>query len=783
VDDPSPSSASALESEQQHLDLLYRLLDQERARVRGLKDAALFENDGTPSGLFTRDALQFRYAEQLAAYSAAEDKLCFGRLDMEDGHAVHIGRLGLADDSPNREQVLVDWRAPYAAPFYTATTLDPRGVVRRRHIRSAARRVTSLSDEYLQAPEGGFPTGVDESTIDLGVGGDGALLEALSAPRTGRMGDIIETIQAEQDAIIRSDRSGVLVVQGGPGTGKTVVALHRAAYLLYTYRQRLGSHGVLVIGPSRTFLQYIGQVLPSLGETSVVLATIGTLLPGIEATAVEAPRAAALKGSLRMTKVLDHAILDRQRIPNRPMRIDYDHGTVTIDPELLRRARERAWASRRPHNQARAVFLRFVLRGLAEQVAGRPGVASLDPDAVAPDLDEIVADLARDTTVQAALATMWPLITAEQLVRELFSDPERLEFAAPSLTAADRLALLRNVDAPLTVSDIPLIDEAWELIGEISVSDRARQAALVEELQYATDTLAALGAEEAGHSDSGISFTLSMLTPQDIARLHDTSGPVGSTADRASADRTWTYGHVVVDEAQELSPMAWRAVFRRCPLKSMTIVGDTAQTSDAAGTSSWARVLSPHAKDRWRLAELTVNYRTPAEILQLATPVLGAIDPALSAPSSVRESGEKPWALQVSDPAALPRAVAEAALGELREMRAGQLAVLYAGDDGTEPVGNPAAGAEILAAVRHLIPDAQGEAGPDRRVVVLPVREVKGLEFDRVLLVEPAAIAGSGERGLGDLYVAMTRATQRLGLVHAQPLPDVIDESMLRPRD
>jgi DNA helicase IV len=781
--DPTASSSTALDSEQQHLDLLYRLLDRERARVQGLKEAALFENDGTPSGLFTRDALQFRYAEQLAAYSAAEDKLCFGRLDMEDDgadgvHSIHIGRLGLADDSANREQVLVGWRAPYAAPFYTATALDPRGVLRRRHIRTAARRVTSLSDEYLQAPEGGLPD-VDESTIDLGVGGDGALLEALSAPRTGRMGDIIETIQAEQDAIIRSDRSGVLVVQGGPGTGKTVVALHRAAYLLYTYRQRLGSHGVLVIGPSRTFLQYIGQVLPSLGETSVVLATIGTLLPGVTATGVDTPRAAALKGSLRMTKILDHAVLDRQRIPNRTLRIGYDRGTVTLDPDLLRRARERAWSSRRPHNKARAVFLRAVLTGLAEQVAQRPGVASLDPDAVAPDLAEIVADLSRDTTVQAALATIWPLITAEQLIRELLSDPERLAFAAPALSAEERQSLLRDPDAPLTVADIPLIDEAWELVGDISESDRARQAALAEELQYASDTLEALGAEDAGYSDSGISFTLSMLTPQDIARLHDTSGPVGSTAERASADRAWTYGHVVVDEAQELSPMAWRAVFRRCPLGSMTIVGDTAQTSDAAGTSSWARVLAPHAKDRWRLAELTVNYRTPAEIMQLAAPVLAAIDPALSVPSSVRESGDKPWLLEVAGAAALPRAVAEAALGELREMRAGQLAVLY--HDGHDQMQS-VTGTEIFAAIRDLIPDAQDEAGPDRRVVVLPVREAKGLEFDRVLLVEPAEIA-AGERGLGDLYVAMTRATQRLGMVHARPLPGVIDRSLLRPRD
>jgi DNA helicase IV len=753
----------AVQSEQQHLDLLYRRLDQLRSRTQGLKDSAMRENDGTPAGLFNRDVLQFRYAQELAALSAAEDKLCFGRLDGEDDSSIHIGRMGLSEDTPERNQLLMDWRAPSAAPFYTATALDPQGVRRRRHIRTSRRRVLAVSDEFLQA--GGGEAATDQADADLGVGGDAALLDALNAPRTGRMGDIIETIQAEQDAIIRADRNGVLVVQGGPGTGKTVVALHRAAYLLYTYRERLGSHGVLVIGPSRTFLSYIGQVLPSLGETSVVLATIGTLLPGIEATAVDAPDIAVLKGRLTMASVIDNAVLDRQRMLRRTRTVPYDRGTVRLDPALLRQAQRRAWGSGRPHNRARAVFVRSVIDGLARQVAGRPGVRQLDPGAARPDLQEIRRDLARDTGVQAALADLWPPLTADELVGELLSDPRRLACAAPRLSPAQRTLLLRPPGSPFTVSDVPLLDEAAELLGQVSQQDLARRAALAEELAFAADTLQALGSAEAGEDDSGIGFTLSMLTAEDMARLHAGDELVGQTADRAAADREWTYGHVIVDEAQELSPMAWRMVFRRCPLKSMTVVGDVAQTSDPAGSSSWAAALNPHARDRWRLAELTVNYRTPGEIMALAAPVLAAIHPQLAPPSSVRDTGRRPWAARVAD---LPAAVAAAAAAAAAEMTAGQIAVLHAGDQG-----------ELLTAVRAAIPDASGEAGPGRQVVVLPVRDAKGLEFDRVLLAEPARIAAAGRHGLGDLYVAMTRATQELGILHTEPLPAQIDPARL----
>ena len=506
----------------------------------------------------------------------------FGRLDTDDGDERHIGRMGITDGSPERRHLLVDWRAPAAAPFYTATALNPHGVVRRRHIRTSRRRVLGVSDEYLQA--GDLPPEVD----DLGVGGDSALVEALNAPRTGRMVDIIETIQAEQDAIIRSDRSGILVVQGGPGTGKTVVALHRAAYLLYTYRDRLGSHGVLVIGPSRTFLDYIGAVLPSLGETSVVLATPATLVPGVIAAGVDSPEVAELKGRLAMVGVMDNAVLDRQRVPRSVRLVPYDHGTVRLEPSLLRSAQRRAWGSRLPHNRARSIFVRTVINGLARQVAARPGVRRLAGDPVQEDLGEIRKDLAADPQIQAALVDLWPALTPVRLISELFSS-RRLDATAGQLRPDQRELLRRNIDAPITDADVPLIDEVAELLGEVTAGDARAAAEAAAELAYAAETLAAIQSS-ARQTDGGIDFTVGMLSPADLAARH-ASPAVGPRS--GAPDREWTYGHVIVDEAQELSQMAWRMVMRRCPLKSMTVVGDIAQTSDPGGSTSWATGTEP----------------------------------------------------------------------------------------------------------------------------------------------------------------------------------------------
>jgi DNA helicase IV len=757
----------AVRAEQRHLDLLYRRLDEMRRRTQDLKDRARFENDGTPAGMFNRDAWQFRYADELAALSAAEDRLCFGRLDTDDGDDRHIGRMGITDGTPDRRHLLVDWRAPAAAPFYTATALAPQGVVRRRHIRTSRRRVLGVSDEFLQASD------LSAEADELGVGGDSALVEALNAPRTGRMADIIETIQAEQDTIIRSDRSGILVVQGGPGTGKTVVALHRAAYLLYTYRERLGSHGVLVVGPSRTFLEYIGAVLPSLGETSVVLATTSTLVPGVSATAVDEPVVAELKGRPMMAAIVDNAVLDRQRVPRSVRVVPYDRGTVRLEPSLLRAAQRRAWGSRLPHNRARSVFVRTVINGLARQVVARPGVRQLEPDPVQADLGEIRKDLAGDPGIQAALADLWPALTPVRLVSELFAGG-RLDAVAGHLPESQRELLRRQPDDPLTESDIPLIDEAAELLGEVAAIDLRAAAEAAAELAFARETLEALQTAAAGQADGGVGYTVGMLSAEDLAEQH---APPPTTPSGPMPDREWTYGHVIVDEAQELSGMAWRMIMRRCPLKSMTVVGDVAQTSAPGGSTSWARALNPVARGRWRLTELTVNYRTPTEIMALAAPVLAAIDRNLTAPTSLRDSGRRPWSVRAASEERLAEAVAVAVAAEAAEMDGGQLAVLAAAPSGAD--WSPHGGPSLLDAVRSLVPDAEGAAGPGRRVVVLDVHQAKGLEFDRVIVVEPAAIVEASGHGLGDLYVALTRATQDLGMVHARPLPGVIDPALL----
>ncbi len=756
VEPVGPVGVDPMIEEQGYLSQMYGRLDQMRGEAVRHREDARFASDGTPAGRFNRDALQHRYSQQLSSFNAAEAKLCFGRLDTEEGEMLHIGRMGLTDGTEERRQILIDWRAPSSAPFYTATALTALGVRRRRHIRTRRHEVLSVADEYLQATPGA--TAQD----DLGAAGDSALLEALNAPRTGRMGDIIETIQAEQDRIIRSDRAGVLVVQGGPGTGKTVVALHRAAYLLYTHRERLGGHGVLVIGPNETFLSYIGQVLPNLGESSVVLSTMSNLFPGVSATARESTGAAEIKGRLSMSKVMDNAVLHRQALPKRTTVFTYDRTRLRLESSLLTKARRRAWASRLPHNKARQIFLRVVLDGLAKQLAGRPGVRQAE-DAPALDYADLRKDLAADADVHAALADIWPALTPQQVLIDLFASAKRLAFATPGWNQRDRDLLQRPALSPWTVADVPLLDEVAELLGPLGTVDRAQALARAEELQFAERALEAMQSAGSEDQDSGIGFTLGMITAEQLAAINEEEVSYRSTADRAAADREWTYGHVIVDEAQELSPLAWKMVMRRCPMRSMTLVGDVAQTSDPAGTSSWARVMKPHVQDRWRLEELTVNYRTPEEIMEVAIPVLAAIDPTSTAPVSVRSSGFSPWFKQV-EVSELACAAARAVEKELKDFSTGQLAVLVPfGDDDV-----------VLPAVQKVFAGASADAGLGHRVVVLDVLSAKGLEFDSVVLLEPAKVIAQSGHGMSDLYVALTRATQRLGVLHSQPLPAVL---------
>ncbi|WP_240506300.1 HelD family protein [Thermoactinospora rubra] len=705
---------------------------------------------GTQQNRSERDTFAGMYAARLARLWAVERGLAFGRLDQADGQRFYIGKIGMTDDEQNR--LLIDWRAPVAQPFYRATPARPMGVTRRRHLQTRGRTVIGVEDDLLDLDA---MSEADRVTLS----GEAALLAALDEERTGRMRDIVATIQAEQDRVIRADLSGVLVVQGGPGTGKTVVALHRAAYLLYSHRERLERRGVLILGPNPTFLRYIEQVLPSLGETDALLSTVGELYPGITATRRDRPEVAALKGDPRMAEVLARAVRDRQRVPRRPIELPLGRYTLTIDGRMLDSARSKAVKSRRPHNAARAIFVRSLLNALARQAARKLGKGLIDEEELA-DLRE---DLRTEPVVKAALNRLWPYLTPQRLLLGLYGSAERLEYAAGELLTPRERELLRREGGEWTDSDVPLLDEAAELLGEIDEQVLRASAA------HAEEELAAARLAEQRERESELAYAREVLEltglsdvmeAERLAERQRDEGPHLTTAERAAADRTWAYGHVIVDEAQELTPMAWRAVMRRIPSRSMTIVGDIAQTGASGGARSWAAVLDPYVAGRWRQETLTVNYRTPVELMEVAADVLHAIDPSLEPPRSVRHSGARPWAAPLGELASLAKASAEAG---------GKTAVL-APESMLEEVG-----ATVTAAVGGAVlvrPGVRaGAEALDAPVAIMGVTDAKGLEFDSVIVVEPARIAGESPRGLSDLYVALTRATQRLGVVHDLPLP------------
>ncbi|MFF5294536.1 HelD family protein [Paractinoplanes globisporus] len=763
----SSSATDDLRSEQAYLTTLYERLDSLREQADQRLKAILLEAGGTPQGRTQREATRGHYAEQLAQMNAVENGLCFGRLDFAEGEPRYIGRLGLSAAEHDRDPLLVDWRALAARPFYLATAVSPDGVTRRRHLRTRGRLLTGIDDEVLDL-EAAAGTGGRED-----VTGEAALLSALTASRTGRMRDIVETIQAEQDEVIRAGLNGVMVVQGGPGTGKTAVALHRAAYLLYTYRAQLTKQGVLILGPNTTFLRYISQVLPSLAETGVLLATLGDMFPGVRARAAESSAAAAVKGRLGMLDVLKRAVDDRQTVPGDYVEVDHDGYPLRIERAVLEDARAAARRSGRPHNVARQIFVTEAIHALSLQIAERIGADPLGGENLlsAADLAETRRELREDIDVQQALFDFWPVLTPRQVLRDLLSDAGRLESAARDLPAEDRALLLRDREARWTPADVPLLDELAELLG-VDETLKRRQAALErrEAIEYAEGVLEIVeGSRSLDFEDEGLEKdeVLSAADVVDASAFVERHEVIDTrtAAERAAADRTWVFGHVIVDEAQELSPMAWRLLMRRCPSRSMTVVGDVAQTSELAGTTGWEQVFEPYVAQRWNLVELTVNYRTPAEVMAVAADVLAAVDPALQPPRSVRSAGVDPWSLRVPR-AALPAEITAAVRLEAGEVGEGRVGVLVP---------------EALEAElgRHLVESVPGAAvgeQPDllNQVVLMTVRQAKGLEFDSVVVVEPDEIIAESPRGLSDLYVAVTRATRRLGVLHTTDLPKVL---------
>ncbi|MFF4399480.1 HelD family protein [Streptomyces sp. NPDC001480] len=743
--------------EQEFIDGLYARVDALRGDTEDSVTDALAQGDKPMQARLERDILVAERSGLLAGLNAVDGSLCFGRIDLTSGVKHHIGRIGLRRDDAERTPVLIDWRADVARPFYLATGHTPMGLRRRRHIATDGRRVTHLHDEILDLGDR-ERTGHEDPT------GDAVLLAALNSARTGRMSDIVQTIQAEQDEIIRAPHRGVLVVEGGPGTGKTAVALHRAAYLLYEYRELLARRAVLIVGPNPAFLGYIGEVLPSLGETGVLLATVGELFPGVKATATDTPEAAAVKGRADMADVLAAVVRDRQALPDPVIAIEHDREVLMLDDGLVNVARERTRAAKLPHNAAREHFEGHILNALTELYAERVGTDPYDGSSLldASDITQIRDELAENPEVWSAIDQLWPRLAPRRLVADFLAEPDGY------VSEADADAIRRPVTRAWTVADVPLLDEAAELLGEDDRTARARAereretqiayAQGVLDVSYASRTYEFEDKEDSDPESSEVLSAHDIIDAERFAERHEETD-FRSAAERAAADRTWAFGHIIVDEAQELSPMAWRLLMRRSPTRSMTLVGDPAQTAEEAGVGSWADILQPYVEDRWEHTRLGVNYRTPSEIMDLAAAVVRAENPDFTPPSSVRSTGERPWVRHVTDdlPAAVEKAVLELTPTE------GRLAVIAPHD--------------LHRRLAARLDGVTAGAEPDltRTVVLLDPRQAKGLEFDSVLVVEP------NRYGTSDLYVALTRATQRLGVLHTGDLPEGLKQAAATP--
>ncbi|MEV4498471.1 AAA family ATPase [Micromonospora arborensis] len=684
--------------EQRHLDRVYaRLAELRRSAVRAERDGYRMARVGTFGALVERDAMVFHAAQRRHALDAEYEGLVFGRLDLRDRQVLHVGRLGIRDEDATT--LVVDWRAPAAAAFYQATPAQPLGVVRRRTIQSRAERVTRIEDDLLD------PTAAPEG---MTVVGDGALLATLSKATGRGMRDIVATIQREQDEAIRSPGSGVTIVAGGPGTGKTAVALHRAAFLLYSDRSRYAGGGILVVGPSGVFVEYIASVLPSLGEDTATLHSLGTLFPGMTATRPDPPEVAAVKGSLRMRRVLERAA--RDAVPGGPgeLRLLYRGTLLRLDRAELDRIRDRALHRGARRNEVRRAGFDGVFAALWAQ-AREVGIRL-------PEQRTFEGEIAERAEFREFLKAWWPRLHPRHVLGWL-ARPDRLRRYASGILSNAEIRLLsaayRSLDTDgLTIADIALLDELDALLGKPAKPARARRdpfqlAGGVRELTTASDR-------------------------QRAARA----------AARERPEDYRDYAHVVVDEAQDVSPMQWRMVGRRGHLASWTVVGDPAQTAWTGDPEELTRARDQALGRRKRHDfTLTTNYRNSAEIFAVAAAEIRRLYPDLPLPTAVRSTGVDPVELVV--PATeLETATVQAAAGLLAEVE-GTVGVIT-------PVPRRDEVAGWLAAL----------AAP--RLQVVTSLEAKGMEYDGVVLVAPSEIRADPGAGVRTLYVALSRATQRL---------------------
>lgn len=731
-----------LSAEQRYVDEAYERLDAMREAARRVaRGYSSVGRGGTHQARLEREAAEGMTRRRLAALDIGDLPLCFGRLDLAEGPTHYVGRISVTD--AEKTPVVVDWRAPVSEPFYRATAVAPMDVVRRRHF-------------LTRAGEGRVIVGIDDEVFDQGaadaaglsVMGEGALLAALDRARTGRMGDIVATIQAEQDEAIRAPLPGVLVVTGGAGTGKTAVALHRAAYLLYTYRDRLATGGVLLVGPNTIFLRYIDQVLPSLGEEDVQLATPAGLKPRYRVRSDDAPEAARVKGDARLASVVERALRDREHPLARDLVVAVDGIVLRLRRETSGRIVDRARQQRGLHNEKRPRVVRAVVDHLREQYRRELGAAA----PVDADWDrELGARLRRLPEVRAALERMWPVLSGAELIHDLCSFPGLVRSAADGILSRDEQEHLHRVraasvrDVQWSEADLALVDEADALLGPPEAARPRRNRARRSTSDDAANRVVA---------ELGVG---GFVTAGEVARRYAGDAPSDGAG---GGDEPRTFGHVLVDEAQDLSPMQWRMLARRCPSGSMTIVGDFGQASKPGSARDWSDVLAL-LPDRSapRVVALTVNYRTPAEIMDIAHEVLAAAAPDIEVTRAVRRTGELPRFERVEVDALVGRAAAAARDAVASE---GTVAVVA-------PADLHAALVEELADVGAVADTADAL---DAAVAVLDARDAKGLEFDHVVVVEPARLVTADARGLRLLYVVLTRATRRLLVLHAQPLPE-----------
>lgn len=727
-----------IETEQRYVDRAYAALEHMRGHAEHVVAAAASQYLAPPGP--RRDALMRSGLQRSKDLDIGDEALVFGRVDEVGGTKRYIGRVAVYDES--YEPLVTDWRAPVAESFYRATPLEPMGLVRRRHLICRGPKVRQIEDELL-----GASTASDH---DLVFVGEGALLDALQRSRTGRMRDIVETIQAEQDAVIRAPLEGALVVQGGPGTGKTAVALHRAAYLLYAHRDRLQRTGVLVIGPNPIFLRYIAQVLPSLGETAT-LATLAELVGDVEVTAKEDLDVARLKGDRRMAKVIERAVKQLSGELAEPVRIRYEGKDVVLTvaeaARLVRFARERL---RTKHNARRRVLARLTAEYLWEKWSKRER-QWVDVLGTAEGLRHFEQTVLADAAYRRMLDTLWPAMSAPDFVRFVLSSRETLSSAARGILSEDEQAsLLRPAGAGITESDVALVDEAEGHLGPLHARRRAPTTVVDEEDRFMVERMLD-DLQEFRPEVGTMRGVLTQRYADERAAVEDDRRPAAEVIGSR-------FGHVIVDEAQGLSPMQWRMVARRCPSRSMTIVGDLGQAGGATVPTSWHDVLAGLEAPQIELAELTVNYRTPAEIMDIAARVLAVAAPGLSPPRSVRHIDSEPTFRRVSEEV-LVGEVVRAARAEHERVPDGKVAVIAVEST-----------AEQLA--REIVAGAgRGSSMLDEPVGVFTVDEARGLEFDSVVVVEPASIVDEASGGLRALYVALTRSTQRLVVIHTSDLP------------